>query len=339
MSILERLLAQKDYILADGATGTNYFNLGLETGHPPELWVLEQADLVAGLHRAFIEAGSDMILTNSFGGNFHRLKLHGAEGQVAELNTAAARIARTEAQRQFELDGREVVVAGSMGPTGELFAPLGTLTHATAVEAFSAQAMALAEGGVDLLWIETISSFEEIFAAIEAAQKTGLPVGATMTFDTAGKSMMGVAPADFAAEVGARGVVAVGANCGIGPAELMHAVMAMQPQAGVVRVAKGNCGIPQYVDGAIHYHGTPELMADYAVLARDAGVAIIGGCCGTTPEHIRAMREALDGTPVGKPVDAARLEKVLGKAWAGLDAAGDAPESPKRGRGRRRRRG
>ena len=333
MSILERLLTQNGYILADGATGTNYFNLGLEVGHPPELWVLEQADLVAGLHRAFIEAGSDMILSNSFGGSCYRLKLHGAAGQVAELNAAAARIARTEAQRQFDKDGRAVVVAGSMGPTGELFEPLGALTHDSAVEAFSAQAMALAEGGVDLLWIETISSFEEMFAAIEAAQKTGLPVAATMTFDTAGKSMMGVAPADFAERISAREVVALGANCGIGPAELMHSVMAMNPKQGVYRVAKGNCGIPQYVEGAIHYHGTPELMADYAVLARDAGVEIIGGCCGTTPEHIRAMRVALDGT-ARAPVDDARLERVLGKPWKGLD---EAAEKPKRGRGRRRR--
>ncbi len=338
MFILDRLLDQQGYILADGATGTNYFMLGLETGYPPELWSLEKPELVAGLHRRFIEAGSDMILSNSFGGTRHRLKLHQSEHRVAELNEASARLAREEANHQLEATGREVIVAGSMGPTGELFAPLGALTHDEAVDAFSEQAMALAEGGVDMLWIETISSFEEMFAAIEAAKKTGLPVGATMTFDTAGKSMMGVDPTDFAEQVYQRDVVAVGANCGIGPSELMHAVMAMPKRNGIYRVAKGNCGIPEYVDGHIHYHGTPELMADYAVFARDAGVEIIGGCCGTTPDHIKAMRDALNAAGEPQPVDADRLEKTLGKPWKNIqNPSGDHPsgESPRR----RRRRG
>jgi len=337
MFILDRLLDQKGYVLADGATGTNYFMLGLETGYPPELWSLEKPEHVAGLHRRFIEAGSDMILSNSFGGTRHRLKLHQSEHRVAELNEASARLARAEAKHQLETTGREVMVAGSMGPTGELFTPLGALTHEEAVDAFTEQAMALAEGGVDMLWIETISSFEEIFAAIEGAKKTGLPVGATMTFDTAGKSMMGVDPSDFADQVGQRDVIAVGANCGIGPSELMHAVMAMPPRDGVYRVAKGNCGIPEYVDGHIHYHGTPELMADYAVLARDAGVEIIGGCCGTTPEHIKAMRLALEAVTERQPVDAERLENTLGKPWKNIEKpSGDKPSGEASRRRRRR---
>ena len=128
MFILDRLLDQKGYVLADGATGTNYFMLGLETGYPPELWSLEKPEHVAGLHRRFIEAGSDMILSNSFGGTRHRLKLHQSEHRVAELNEASARLARAEAKHQLETTGREVMVAGSMGPTGELFTPLGALT-------------------------------------------------------------------------------------------------------------------------------------------------------------------------------------------------------------------
>lgn len=324
MFILDRILQKQGFILADGATGTNYFQLGLETGYPPELWSLEKPEHVSGLHQRFIEAGSDVILTNTFGGTTHRLKLHQAEDQVRTLNIAAARLARECADNYHAATGREIAVAGSIGPTGELFTPLGMLTHDAAVAAFTEQAEALAEGGVDMLWIETISAFEEVFAALEAAKKTGLPVAATMTFDTAGKSMMGVDPADFAKQISEKGVVAVGANCGIGPAELMHSVTAMHPADGVMRIAKGNCGIPEYVEGKIHYHGTPELMAKYAVLARDAGVQIIGGCCGTSPDHIRAMRQALDQAIDGdRPaVDAARLELELGKPWKNI------PEQP-----------
>lgn len=226
-----------------------------------------------------------------------------------------------------------------MGPTGELFAPLGMLDHGAAVAAYTAQAEALAEGGVDLLWIETISSIEEADAAIEAAQSTGIEVVVTMTFDTAGKSMMGVNPADFAAHAHARGVAAVGANCGVGPAELMHSVMQMPEGAdGTAIIAKGNCGIPEYVDGAIHYHGSPELMGRYAVLARDAGAKVIGGCCGTTPEHVAAMRLALDETPPGQAVDDARLVAEIGTPWKGLEDAANAEAGSAGREGRRGRR-
>jgi methionine synthase I (cobalamin-dependent) len=336
MFILDRILQKQGFILADGATGTNYFQLGLETGYPPELWSLEKPEHVSGLHKRFIEAGSDVILTNTFGGTSYRLKLHQTEDQVRELNIAAARLARACADHHHEATGKEIAVAGSMGPTGELFYPLGTLTHEDAVAAFTEQAEALAEGGVDMLWIETISSFDEVYAALEAAQKTGLPVAATMTFDTAGKSMMGVDPSDFARQVSEKGVIAVGANCGIGPAELMHSMMAMNPANGVMRIAKGNCGIPEYVDGKIHYHGTPELMAKYAVLARDAGIQIIGGCCGTSPDHIRAMRQALDKEQDSDKaiVDAARLEVELGKPWKNVPDQPSSDASPRR---RRRR--
>lgn len=339
MFILDRIFQNQGFILADGATGTNYFQLGLETGYPPELWSLEKPEHVSGLHERFLAAGSDVILTNTFGGTSHRLKLHEAQDQVRQLNIAAARLARQAADKHHDTTGKEIAVAGSMGPTGELFEPLGMLTHEAAVSAFSEQAEALAEGGVDMLWIETISSFEEVNAALEAAKKTGLPVAATMTFDTAGKSMMGVDPSDFATQISEKGVVAVGANCGIGPAELMHSMVAMQPAEGVMRIAKGNCGIPEYVEGKIHYHGTPELMAKYAVLARDAGIEIIGGCCGTTPDHISAMRKALDKqmkddskADARLGVDAARLEAVLGKPWKNV------PDKPSAGAPPRRRR-
>ena len=292
MTTLNTLLAETGWIVADGATGTNYFKQGLETGYPPELWNVEKPDEVAALHSAFIDAGSQLILTNSFGGTHHRLRLHDAQDRVGELNLAAARLARKAADAGQDRNGQPVLVAGSIVPTGELFAPMGALDHDAARAAFTEQAEALAEGGVDLLWVETMSSLEEVKAAIDAAAATGLEVAVCMTFDTAARSMMGITPADFACRSAEFAAACIGANCGIGPAELLHSVREMLPVVETPVIAKGNCGIPEYVDGGIHYHGTPDLMAEYACLARDAGISIIGGCCGTTPDHVAAL-----GTP------------------------------------------
>ena len=198
MPSLEHLLETTGWVLADGATGTNFFKRGLETGYPPELWNVERPDEVTALHASFIEAGSQLVLTNSFGGTAHRLKLHDAQDRVHELNSAGARIARRAADDGRDRTGREVVVAGSMGPIGELFAPMGALDYDDAYAAFTAQATALAEGGVDMLWVETMSSLEEVKAAMDAAAATGLPVAACMTFDTAAKTMMGISPLEFA---------------------------------------------------------------------------------------------------------------------------------------------
>jgi 5-methyltetrahydrofolate--homocysteine methyltransferase len=331
---LRELLAAKPVLIADGAMGTNLFALGLETGASPELWNLEQPERVCGLHRSFVDAGIDIILTNSFGANARRLALHGAEDRVRELNTAAARLARSVA------DGAErpVLVAGSMGPTGDIFEPVGTFGRAEGEAAFAAQAQALAEGGCDLLWIETISAPEELAAAVAGAALTGLPVVATMTFDTHGRTMMGLTPEDAMAVSAHLPVhlAAFGANCGIGPAQLVESVLGLARAAGPddLIVAKGNCGIPAYRDGDIHYDGTPEVMADYACLARDAGARIIGGCCGTTPGHIRAMVEALAARPRGSLPDRTLIEQRLGPLSAGLDAHAAAA----RGRRERRRR-
>lgn len=335
---LHDITAEQGWVLADGATGTNLFRAGLETGYPPELWNVERPDDITALHTSFIDAGSQLILTNSFGGTAHRLRLHGADARVAELNEAAAKIARRAADAGRDRHGHEIVVVGSMGPTGELFAPMGALDHADALAGFTAQAEALAAGGVDLLWIETMSSLEEVSAAIEAATKVGLPAAACMTFDTAARSMMGITPADFASQSIGFGAAYVGANCGIGPAELLHSVTEILVDAEVPVIAKGNCGIPAYVDGAIHYHGTPELMAAYACLARDAGVSIIGGCCGTTEDHVSAMRQALQTTPP-RPFDQEQANARLGTAWKDVPApaeTGDAKRRAGRRRGRRR---
>ncbi|MFT4152135.1 MAG: betaine--homocysteine S-methyltransferase [Paracoccaceae bacterium] len=332
--LLSRLLTERDWLMADGATGTNLFNMGLSSGEPPEMWNIDHPDNIRKLYRGAVDAGSDIFLTNSFGGNAARLKLHGAQGRVRELNRVAASLGREIA----DAAGRPVVVAGSVGPTGEIFEPMGTLTHSAAVEMFHEQAEGLKEGGADVLWIETISAPEEYRAAAEAAALAGMPWVGTMSFDTAGRTMMGVTSASLAelVEKLPNQPLAFGANCGVGASDLLRTVLGFSA-AGTDRpvVAKGNAGIPKYHDGHIHYDGTPELMAEYAVLARDAGVRIIGGCCGTMPEHLAAMRRALEETPKGpRPT----LEVISGKLGA-FSSASDGTDGEGPARRERRRRG
>ena len=340
-----RLLASRPWLLADGATGSNLFDMGLQSGDAPELWNTEHPDRIANLHRSFVDAGADIILTNSFGGTRYRLKLHRAENRVAELNIAAARIARQVA----DAAGREVVVAGSMGPTGEIMEPIGPLTFEQAKEAFAEQARSLKAGGADVLWIETMSSREEVEAAVAGAGTVGLPIVCTLSFDTNGRTMMGISPSDFAGieKSLVPRLAACGTNCGVGASEVVACIHNLATAMGpdVVLVAKGNCGIPQYVDGAICYNGTPELMAIYARMALDAGARIIGGCCGTSPKHLRAMRDALDAHTKGASPELETIVSTLGDVstgaraqWGGeLSRAGGAAVGAnlKRGSGRR----
>ncbi len=328
-------LATRPWLLADGATGTNYFQMGLMSGDAPELWNFEHPERVRELHRKFIEAGADIVLTNTFGGNRHRLKLHNAQGQVRDINIAAAKLARAEADSA----GRAVYVGGSIGPTGEIFEPVGAMSHVEGVAAFEEQAAALKEGGVDVLWIETMSSEEELRAAVEGAAKAGLPFVTTMSFDTNGRTMMGITPKAFGALTAALPAqpIAIGANCGVGASELVATVLGIteaRPDATVV--AKGNCGIPQYVEGHIHYTGTPELMADYARIALDAGAKIIGGCCGTSPEHLAAMRKSLETYTKGERPSVELIEQRLGPVSVlakGRDTAAEGAAKRERRRG------
>lgn len=315
---LTALLAERPWLLADGATGSNLFERGLQSGDAPELWNAEHPERVAQLQRAFVEAGADIILTNTFGGTRHRLKLHKAEGRVAELNEKAARITRTEADRA----ARAVLVAGSMGPTGEILEPLGPLSQEAAREAFAEQAIALAKGGADILWIETMSSIEETEAAVAGARTTGLPVVATLSFDTNGRTMMGITPSELAGLHSKLDLAACGSNCGTGPSELVACMvnLATASAAAAILIAKANCGIPQFIDGEIRFNGTPELMAKYACLSLDAGARIIGGCCGTTPEHLRVMRRALEAHVKGVKPDLATIESSLGAISSGATA-------------------
>ncbi|REC55600.1 betaine--homocysteine S-methyltransferase [Rhodosalinus sediminis] len=334
--LLSRLLETRDWLLADGATGTTLFEMGLSSGDAPELWNVEHPDRIRRLYRGAVDAGSDLFLTNSFGGNASRLKLHAAETRVRELNRAAAEIGREVA----DAAGRPVVVAGSVGPTGDIMAPVGSLSHADAVEMFHEQAEGLKEGGADVLWLETIAAPEEYRAAAEAFARAGMPWCGTMSFDTAGRTMMGVtAPGMVELVEGLPNPpIAFGANCGTGAADLLRTVLGFA-EAGATRpvIAKGNAGIPKFVDGHIHYDGTPALMAEYAVLARDAGARIIGGCCGTQPAHLARMREALETRAKGPPPTLAEITAALGDFSSASDGTEPGAEpAPRRRRSRRR---
>ena len=330
-----RLLESREWLMADGATGTNLFNMGLEAGEPPEMWNVDHPERIHTLYKSAVDAGSDLFLTNSFGGNAARLKLHGAEKRARELSRISAEIGREVA----DSSGREVIVAGSVGPTGEIMAPMGSLTHALAVEIFHEQAEGLKEGGADVLWLETISAPEEYKAGAEAFALAGMPWCGTMSFDTAGRTMMGVTSSDMVTMVEklANPPLAYGANCGVGASDLLRTVLGFVAQ-GSERpiIAKGNAGIPKYHDGHIHYDGTPELMADYAVLARDCGARIIGGCCGTMPEHLRKMREALENTPKGPRPTLDQITARLGAFSSAADGTGEDAAPKRERRGRRR---
>src|SRR6056297_872171 len=331
---LSKLLQTRDWLLADGATGTNLFNMGLESGDAPEMWNEDHPDRIERLYASAVEAGSDIFLTNSFGGNAARLKLHGEEKRAREFSRMAAEIGREVADRQ----DRPVVVAGSVGPTGEIMAPMGALTHDLAVEIFHEQADGLKERGADVLWLETISAPEEYAAAAEAFKLADMPWCGTMSFDTAGRTMMGLTSADMVKMVDGlpNPPLAFGANCGVGASDLLRTVLGFAAQ-GTERpiIAKGNAGIPKYVDGHIHYDGTPELMADYAVLARDAGATIIGGCCGTMPEHLSKMRAALEERPRGPRPTLDQITEALGAFSSAADGTGDDVAAPRRTRRRR----
>ncbi len=325
---LSQLITDRGVLVADGAMGTTLFSLGLEGGGCPELLNVEHPELIEKVHAGFVEAGSDIILTNTFGGNRRRLTLHGLQRRVGELNAAAVAIAR----RVADTAGRQVLVAGDIGPTGDLFEPLGPLTHAQGVSVFSEQCHALAEAGADLLWIETISSFEELNAAAEAAAEVGLPVVSTLSFDTAGRTMMGIA----ARQVGewwlglSNRPVAIGANCGIGPGDAVAAAFDITEVApGAVAVAKANCGIPLYETDRLVYPVGPEGMADYVELAIRSGARIIGTCCGSTPDHIAAVRAAVDGHRSAERPARSEIETRL-EAHA-LVAAGPRREGRRRG--------
>jgi 5-methyltetrahydrofolate--homocysteine methyltransferase len=293
MTTWQELLDSGTPIVADGAMGTMLMANGLEFGDPPELWNLEHPEIIRRVQRGYLDAGSQIILTNTFGGNRLRLELHGREDRVEQLNRTAAVLARVEANAA----DHPAIVAGDIGPTGELMSSIGgTLTPDIAREVFAEQARGLAAAGVDAFWIETMSDLAETVAAIQGARDASpdTPVIATMSFDTRGHTMMGVTPERAAAALLEAGAAAVGGNCGNGPEELVPVIERMAaafPDA--MLVAKGNVGQPVLVGMAVSYETTPDDMAGFARRFVDAGATIIGACCGSTPPHLRAMAAAV----------------------------------------------
>ena len=288
---IAELLGDHRPIVGDGAIGTMLQAAGLMPGASPELWNVEKAEAMRVVHMAYADAGARLLTTNTFGGTRPRLALHHLEDRVNELNEAGARLAREVADRSG------LLVLGSMGPTGELMEPLGTMTHDEARELFAEQAAALVAGGADILLVETLSDLGEARAAVDGCRQAApeVPVAVTMTFDVKRHTMMGVSPQQALDEISAMGVELVGANCGSGPAEIedVMTIMSAHRPDGVLLLAQSNAGLPELVDGEFRYGGTPEVMAGYAVKMRDLGVDVIGSCCGSTPAHTAAMRARL----------------------------------------------
>ena len=293
MATWEELVRTNGPIVADGAMGTMLMANGLEFGDPPELWNLEHPEIIRRVQRAYADAGAQVLLTNTFGGNRPRLELHGREDRVDQLNRTAAVLARVEANAA----DHDVLVAGDIGPSGQLMTSIGgTLTPELAREVFAEQARSLAAGGVDVMWVETMSDVDEAVAAVLGARDAApdTPVIATMSFDTRGHTMMGVTPERAAETLLAAGAAAVGGNCGNGPEELIPVIERMRaafPDA--VLVAKGNVGQPMLVGMAVSYDTTPDDMAGFARRFREVGADVIGACCGSTPPHLGAMADAV----------------------------------------------
>ncbi len=289
---IHELLSLKGPVIADGAMGTMLFQLGLEQGASPELWNVDHPERIRQVHRQYIDAGSQIILTNTFGCNRKRLELHTLSDRVHELNKAAARMARSVANGAIQ----PILVAGDIGPSGSVLEPYGDLPYDEAVEIFAEQTRGLIGGNVDVIWIETMSDLEELRAAVEGVRRVSsdIPIVTTMTFDTNGRTMMGVTPEQAVEAILKFDVAAFGGNCGNGPDEIEAVIEKMHAAApDAVLVAKANAGIPTLKNGVAVYDATPADMAEYAKKVRDLGARIVGACCGSTPDHIAAIAGAI----------------------------------------------
>ncbi|HEY3613326.1 MAG TPA: homocysteine S-methyltransferase family protein [Gaiellales bacterium] len=289
VSFLERL-ERGDILIADGATGTTCQHMGLPLGVAPEEWVLTAPERIVALHRGFAEAGSDIVLTCTFGGTGVRLADGPFAGRAAELNRRAAELAR-------EAVGNDVLVAGSLGPTGQLCEPLGLLTHDEAADTYAEQAEALGEGGADLLVLETMFCPIEASAAVAGVRRASdLPFVLTFSFDRGTRTMMGTTTAEVVALAVDQGATAVGANCGTSLENMSAIVDELSAAApGVPLWVKPNAGLPRMTGDSAVYDVTPEQLGEAARGYVAAGARIVGGCCGSTPEHVRAITEAIKG--------------------------------------------
>lgn len=283
-----RDISEGKLLVSDGAMGTMLQSLGLEAGQCPELWNLTHPEKVQQVHRAYREAGAQLLTTNTFGGNRIRLAGHGLEGKLAEINRRAVQLAR-------EAAGDAACVMASVGPTGMLMEPLGDLTEEQAQEIFSEQITALREGGADTVILETFMALEEIVVALRAAKSLGMRVIASMSFGTGERTMMGVTPEQAAVTLTQEGADVVGANCSTGAQEMVPVIRRMRAAVSTPLIAQPNAGMPMLVDGKTVYTQKPEEMAAFVAQFVEAGASIIGSCCGSTPDFTRAIVNALRG--------------------------------------------
>jgi 5-methyltetrahydrofolate--homocysteine methyltransferase len=282
---------QERVLVADGATGTMLQDAGLPVGLPPEAWLLDKPDAIRGVHEGYLAAGSDLILTCTFGGTRPRVERKGYGDRIPEINRRAVAIAR-------EAAGGKAYVAGDIGPLGQFLAPIGPLSYQDAVDIFSEQTVALAEGGPDVFYIETMASMDEMRAAIEAAQlaDSSTPIFATFSFDHHGRTNMGVRPEKAVTTLAELGVAAIGANCGSTLDMTLEAISKMHAEAPETPlVVKPNAGVPHAVGREIVYDATPAIMAEYAIQFVQLGARVVGGCCGSNPSHIAAVAAAIRG--------------------------------------------
>jgi len=288
---IEELLAEKSVVIADGAWGTQLAERGLEPGEAPEAWVLTQPDAVRDVAAAYVASGAEIVLTNTFGGSRLKLAKAGLEDEAEEINRVATELSKDAAE------GRALVFA-SIGPTGEFMQPLGLVTEDEMVAAFAEQVQAMSAGGTDGILVETMTDLGEAKAALRAAKEHfDGPVVVSMTFDKGLKgyaTMMGVRPEQAAEELQAAGADIVGSNCGHGIENMVEVIELMAPATDLPMWAKPNAGMPKLVAGRTVFDETPEEMAAHFEALVAAGARIIGGCCGTTPDHIRALVDARD---------------------------------------------
>jgi 5-methyltetrahydrofolate--homocysteine methyltransferase len=287
MNILERLRSG-EIVICDGAMGTLLQSRGLPLGVAPEEWNLSHPEVVAQIHREYVEAGAEIVETNTFGGNRLKLSLYNLADKVEEINREAVRIAR-------EAVGDRAYVALSVGPTGRLLEPWGDLRFEEALKSYREQLASALKEGPDFAILETFSDLQEMRAAVLAAQEVGILPICTMTFEASGRTIMGISPEQAIEELATLGVKIMGTNCGTGPEDMLNVVekMARSRLEGVYLIAQPNAGVPKLVDGKTVFDATPEKMAEYAERYVKLGVNIVGACCGSTPAHIKAIRDGV----------------------------------------------
>ena len=288
---LHSLMKGKKYLLSDGAWGTQIAKHGVDSGICPELLNIEEPEMIISIGKSYVDAGSDIILTNTFGGSPQKLAKYGLEDRLEELNEAGVRLS-------VEASNGRALVLGSIGPTGEFLAPLGIITETEMIESFARQVKSFISGGADSVLIETMTDLGEMKCALVAVKdNSDFEAVCSMTFDKGVKgyaTMMGVTPDRAAVELEEAGANVVGSNCGSGIENIIEVARIMKPSTGLPLWFKPNAGLPELVDGKTVYRETPEEMASRIPELADAGAKIIGGCCGTTPDHIRKIRELIE---------------------------------------------